>query len=651
MSYSQFRLDGAILQALKKNKEESPNPTQKQILKTMTKGGDLLVSAPLKENADRAALLFSLNQIVKESSWTGTKILYLTSDQKRVEKADKWCSAFPPALEQLTIEAFDSPDVEGAESANLNKISKGSTLLITTPEAILPLLEKQDIIFRGLKTLIIENGTKFSDDSLIERLMPRLMGDVQTIVQLSRPSEATLAKYKELLGDPELIEAKAEITSTKKKSKAESKDSGAGQTSENTVAEAPVPEQETEKSDSPHVTRSTLGAKKSDSYQSKKSDLAQSKKSDSAKAKKADPAEVQKVDLEKFNETPSESKEAAPKEPQELEPISIAEVMESLKGVTFKTLTIPDQTQIEAFVKVFEPEKEKKTLGYVIGSFEADTLFKQLRNQEVRLVSVHSKLRRNTYEYRLSRFYTGELSLAIIGGNLKTSDHPEGVEKVIFSNPPKSSEQFFRKLSRIGFSDQNPEVLVLVQQSQESEFLKWAVQTELKFTPLDATPYQDLKPSGRAPKEQRDKGSKSGGREQKQQQQATASNGVDSAKSQSSKGVREDSRRSDDRSKGKGQKRPDRNRDHRGKSSRGKPYQEGQPRGENRGQSGRDDRGSSGRDHRQDKGRPQQRREEPKKSTPYGLPAASYDRLERGRSGKKESKGLFGAIKKLFGGD
>lgn len=628
MSYSQFRLDGAILQALKKNKEESPNPTQRQILKAMSKGGDLLVSAPLKENADRAALLFSLNQIVKESSWTGTKILYLTSDQKRVEKADKWCSAFSPALEQLTIEAFESQDVEGAESANLNKISKGSTLLISTPEAIVPLLEKQDTIFRGLKTLIVENGTKFSDDSLIERLMPRLMGDVQTIIQLSRPSESNLAKYRALLGEPELIEAKAEDAPTKKKAKAEPKDSGAEQISDNTVAEETVSEQKSEISQSPHVTRSTLGAKKPNSTQGKKSDLEQPK------------------------ETPSESKETAPKDPQELEPISIAEVMESLKGVIFKTLTIPDQTQIEAFVRVFEPEKEKKTLGYVIGSFEADTLFKELRNQEVRLVSVHSKLRRNTYEYRLSRFFSGELPLAIIGGNLKTTDRPEGVEKVIFSNPPKSSEQFFRKLSRIGFSDQNPEVLVLVQQSQESEFLKWAVQTELKFTPLDGRPFQDLKPSGRAPKEQRDKGGKSDARDQKQQQPKVVPGG-DSGnhKSQSSKDDRDDSKRSQDRSKGKGQKRPDRNRDQRGKPYRGKPYQEGQPRGENRGQSGRDGRGSSGRDYRQDRGKAQQRREEPKKSTPYGLPAASYDRLERGRSGKKESKGLLGAIKKLFGGD
>lgn len=633
MSYSQYRLDGAILQALKKNKEESPNPTQRQLLKAMGSGGDLLVSAPLKENAERAALIFSLNRCVKEASWTGTKILILTTDQKRVEKALKWSSAFIPGLDQLTIDAFEAHDADGAETANLSKISKGSTLLIATPEAIVPLLEKQEIVFRGLKSFIIENGAKFSDLSLVERIMPRLMGGVQTIVQLSRPTETILNKYREMLGDAELIEAKAEATSEKKSS-------GSSKTKHSES------KTKSEKSDSPHVKRSTLGATK---VVSKESNVEEVKE----KTPESESKEVRKTPLESRKKEVSEK--TSELEATE-ETLSIAEVMESLKGVTFKTLSILDQTQIEAFVKLIEQANEKKTLGYVIGSFEADTLFKDLRNQDVKLVSVHSKLRRNTYEYRLSRFFSGELPLAIVGGNLKTSERAKGVDQVIFSNPPKSSEQFFRKLSRIEFSENDPEVLILVQQSQESEFLKWAVQTELKFIPLDATAYQDLKPAGRAPKERKDVGSQSGGRGQQKNQSTSNQRGSD--RTPSNGRVQSDVSSQKDRSKGKGQNRPDRNRDQRGKSSKGKSYQGGQSRGE-RSNSGRDERGyssrggrnSSGNKARQDRGKGQKLRGEPKKSTPYGLPAASYDRLERGRSGKKESTGLFGAIKKLFGGD
>ncbi len=626
MSYSQFRLNGALLKVLKQLKEDSPNPTQKQLLKKLSEGGDVIISAPLKDNAELAAVLMTLNQCIKDSAWTGTKILYLTSDQKRVEKALKWLSSFVVGIEEFSVEGMDVVEAENSEALNLSKLSKGSTLIVSTPESLVPLVEKQDMVFRGLKVLLVENGTKISDFTLLERLFPRLMGGVQTIIQLSRPSEALLNRYKTLLGDCSFIEVDTTPEKDEKKAKKSNTESNK------------ITEKESEEKPVSHVKRSTLEAKKSVSGQTVTDSTSES---DDVLASVPDA-------------TPSTHEGEKPEET-----LDITQLLESLKEVTFKTLTIPDHTQIQAFDQLFEQEKEKKTIAYVIGSFEADSIFKELRIKDARLVSVHSKLRRNTYEYRMSRFFSGELNLAVIGGNLKTLERPEGVERVIFTNPPKSSDQFFRKLSRVAFSASHADVVVLIQTSQESEFLKWAIQTGLKFTPIEDAAFKDLKPVERK---------KSDERRYSGDQAKTAIKSSDSQKAQGHPSKAEDSRGSRDRSDRKnGSKqadrsqnrsnrsgstdrsgRQDRSNDRSDKSSRGKgPHRPDR----NRHQKGKSDRDRSPYKGGESREEPRRRPEEPKKTTPYGLPAASYDRLERGRSGKKESKGLLGAIKKLFGGD
>jgi hypothetical protein len=68
-----------------------------------------------------------------------------------------------------------------------------------------------------------------------------------------------------------------------------------------------------------------------------------------------------------------------------------------------------------------------------------------------------------------------------------------------------------------------------------------------------------------------------------------------------------------------------------------------------KGKKGSSQRGKSSQKNAQGKGRGKGKRPETPK-TPYGLPRANFDRLDGGKEGSKSTGGLFGTIKKMFGG-
>lgn len=291
---------------------------------------------------------------------------------------------------------------------------------------------------------------------------------------------------------------------------------------------------------------------------------------------------------------------------------------ELLQTITplLKRAMIPNGLPLATVVKRIKESSSERAVVFCQGPAEADALFKELREADLGVISVHSKLRRSTYEYRLNRFQSGDVNIAIIGGRLKSNEPLKQVSRVLYTLLPRTRDTFLHDMRLVKWSEVAQECLFLIQEKDKESFETFKKESGLECTPLVLDGLNDLKPI-----ELLDR--------------------------------RKDSRNKDprhkDRSSSKTNKKPG------DKSSKGSSSKRSKNRGQESthsqnasSQNGSQQSSKTGNKPKKHQGKGRGKRNE-KPKTPYGLPRANFDRLDGGKEGSKPSGGLFGAIKKIFG--
>ncbi|MGA1496109.1 MAG: hypothetical protein ACO37D_12010, partial [Rhodothermales bacterium] len=295
----------------------------------------------------------------------------------------------------------------------LASLSRGSAVVISTPEVLAQLLGEYRIVLRGLMFLVMDNAGKFASLEGIEDLLANMPGGYRRVIQASRPSQEFLETSAEWMRDPVRIEP------------------GDGEAGNETAQGQGI-------------------------------------------------ADAEGIDADASGSDTDASADSAP-------------LNEIPEGLAYRYAVVPDHVQIQAAALLIAQAPESRTLAYVMGGSESDGLFRELRERGVTSMSVHSRLRRQTYQYRVGRFADGELSIGIIGGNLKSDRRPDSLSRVLFSYIPNREGTFHTHLGKIGYESSKPEVVFVVQASQEEEFLNWVREIGLDAQPLEIPGAKDLK--------------------------------------------------------------------------------------------------------------------------------------------------------------
>ena len=289
---------------------------------------------------------------------------------------------------------------------------------------------------------------------------------------------------------------------------------------------------------------------------------------------------------------------------------------------------IPNDLPLATVVKRLKESAPQRAVVICQGPAEADALFKELREADLGVISVHSKLRRSTYEYRINRFQTGDVNIAIIGGRLKSQEPLKQVSRVLYTLLPRSKDTFLHDMSLVQWSDEPQEALFLIQEKDKESFETFKQESGLDCTPLVLDGLSDLKPVELIDRRKE--------RRSNTRSSSSSKSGQDGANDKTSKGSK--SNRSNNKGRGSSKSQGGQSK---GNQSKGDSSQRGQKGSQNRGKGGSKSKQNQG------KGRGKRGQEKPK--TPYGLPRANFDRLDGGKEGTKSSGGFFGTIKKIFG--
>ena len=564
MSYTSFRFKAPILKGLSDVQLSEPTPELKEVLKLCSTGQDLIIASTQKDHAEKGPFIWTMNELSKSTLGYGTRILVLCNDETRVKKVVTFLRKLG---EQI---AFDAEpilaDMEAQKVSNI--IGKAPHAIVGTPAVLKEALEANRTLYRDLHLLYMMGAHKMDSLEDVKAIFPRILSPKQRVVQLGK--KATVALRHEVLTwarEPHHIGIDPPIEGL-----------------EPVVPATAAPETPTKPE--PDSSKGETEPKKEDQEVQDKTS--------------ADTASVTKT-----ADAPSEEDHTA-----------LMDVITPL----LKRAMIPNDLPLATVVKRIKESPSQRVVVFCQGPAEADALFKELREADLGVISVHSKLRRSTYEYRLNRFQSGEVNTAIIGGRLKAKEPLKQVTRALYTLLPRSKDTFMNDMRLIQWSESPQEVLFLIQEKEKESFETFKEESGLECTPLVLDGLSELKPVELLDrrKEQRTKD-----------------------RSKSSKGTKNGS--TDSPSKDSKSKRSN-------KGERGGKKSQGNPSGSTqKGKKGSSQHGRGGQKNAQGKGRGKGKRSD-KPKTPYGLPRANFDRLDGGKEGSKSSGGLFGTIKKMFGG-
>ena len=564
MSYTSFRFKAPILKGLSDVQLSEPTPELKEVLKLCSTGQDLIIASTQKDHAEKGPFIWTMNELSKSTLGYGTRILVLCNDETRVKKVVTFLRKLG---EQI---AFDAEpilaDMEAQKVSNI--IGKAPHAIVGTPAVLKEALEANRTLYRDLHLLYMMGAHKMDSLEDVKAIFPRILSPKQRVVQLGK--KATVALRHEVLTwarEPHHIGIDPPIEGL-----------------EPVVPATAAPETPTKQA------------------------------SDSSKGETEPKKEDQEVQDKTSADTAGVTKTADA--PSEEDHTALMDVITPL----LKRAMIPNDLPLATVVKRIKESPSHRVVVFCQGPAEADALFKELREADLGVISVHSKLRRSTYEYRLNRFQSGEVNTAIIGGRLKAKEPLKQVTRALYTLLPRSKDTFMNDMRLIQWSESPQEVLFLIQEKEKESFETFKEESGLECTPLVLDGLSELKPVELLDrrKEQRTKD-----------------------RSKSSKGSKNGS--SDSPSKDSKSKRSN-------KGERGGKKSQGNPSGSTqKGKKGSSQHGRGGQKNAQGKGRGKGKRSD-KPKTPYGLPRANFDRLDGGKEGSKSSGGLFGTIKKMFGG-
>ncbi|MDR9388009.1 MAG: hypothetical protein RI513_03290 [Balneolaceae bacterium] len=598
MSYTTFRFKAPVLKGLTDVQLSEPTPELKEVLKQCSTGQDLILASTQKDHAEKGPFIWTMNELSKTTLGYGTRMLVLCHDETRVKKVVTFLRKLG---EQLAFDAEAiTVDMEAQKIANI--IGKAPHAIVGTPSVLKEALEANRVLLRDIHLLYMIGAHKMDTIDDVKAIFPRIISPKQRVVQLGK--KATMALRHEVLTwvrDPKHVGIDPPIAGLEDTtpSKKDSKESEAltDETTEETT-EAAI-EETTDAATEP------LGEKAT----SKSVDKSSDKPANAHTDKSADKPANAPAPKDAPNNTPDHAQLVATITP------------------LVKRAMIPDGLPLATVVKRLKDSTSQRAVVICQGPAEADALFKELREADLGVISVHSKLRRSTYDYRINRFQTGDVNFAIIGGRLKSQEPLKSTSRVLYTLLPRSKDTFLHDMSLIQWSDTPQEALFLVQEKDKESFEAFKTELGIECTPVVLDGLSDLKPVELLDR-RKEKRSNDRGQSSSSGQDGAGEKGTKGSKSnRSSKGARGTNKSQDARSQG-GQ-------------SKGDASQRGQKGSQNRGKGGKKPKQSQG------KGRGKRAQEKPK--TPYGLPRANFDQLDGGKEGSKSSGGFFGAIKKIFG--
>lgn len=288
----------------------------------------------------------------------------------------------------------------------------------------------------------------------------------------------------------------------------------------------------------------------------------------------------------------------------------IADAPSIPKDLTQYYINVPPRSKISVLLAFLKETDLKSHLIFTASGRTADRLFKILRKNDFRVVSLHKGLDEQTFQQRLELFTSRKVQHLLVGDYSASELSPDGVEQVINYDVPEDVHEYKLRADLVSTGNAT-RILSLVSKQDQNDIL--GICNELGYAPQELpmpeaalTRLQDHSESSKTANSNEEK-----------------KNGRGDRGKSSARGKYSDRSKSTERSKSTSRsKRSERNK--------------------------RTDRGKSNGRSNNNQGRGKIGEMDISK-----LPQPTYDQLAGGRAGTKKTEkkgGLFSRIKKLFGG-
>ncbi|NBV31615.1 MAG: DEAD/DEAH box helicase [Bacteroidetes bacterium] len=302
------------------------------------------------------------------------------------------------------------------------------------------------------------------------------------------------------------------------------------------------------------------------------------------------------------------------------------------KDLTQYYINVPPRSKISVLLAFLKETDLKSHLIFTASGRTADRLFKILRKNDFRVVSLHKGLDEQTFQQRLELFTSRKVQHLLVGDYSASELSPDGVEQVINYDVPEDVHEYKLRADLVSTGNAT-RILSLVSKQDQNDIL--GICNELGYAPQELpmpeaalAHLQDHSESSKTASNNEEKKNGRGDRGKSSDRDKGSDRGNSSDRSKgggksSSRGKDSDRSKSTERSKSTSRsKRSERNK----RTDRGKSY---------------------GRSNNN------QRRGKVGEMDISKLPQPTYDQLAGGRAGTKKTEkkgGLFSRIKKLFGG-
>jgi superfamily II DNA/RNA helicase len=310
------------------------------------------------------------------------------------------------------------------------------------------------------------------------------------------------------------------------------------------------------------------------------------------------------------------------------------------KDLTQYYINVPPRSKISVLLAFLKETDLKSHLIFTASGRTADRLFKILRKNDFRVVSLHKGLDEQTFQQRLELFTSRKVQHLLVGDYSASELSPDGVEQVINYDVPEDVHEYKLRADLVSTGNAT-RILSLVSKQDQNDIL--GICNELGYAPKELP----MPEAALARLQDHSESSKSASSNEENKN----SRGDRGKSSDRDKGS--DRGKNSDRSKGGGKNKGS----DRGKSSaRGKDSDRSKSteRSKSTSRSKRSERNK-----RTDRGKSNGRSNNNQGRGKIGemdiskLPQPTYDQLAGGRAGTKKTEkkgGLFSRIKKLFGG-
>lgn len=280
------------------------------------------------------------------------------------------------------------------------------------------------------------------------------------------------------------------------------------------------------------------------------------------------------------------------------------------KDLTQYYINVPPRSKISVLLAFLKETDLKSHLIFTASGRTADRLFKILRKNDFRVVSLHKGLDEQTFQQRLELFTSRKVQHLLVGDYSASELSPDGVEQVINYDVPEDVHEYKLRADLVSTGNAT-RILSLVSKQDQNDIL--GICNELGYAPQELP----MPEAALARLQDHSESSKTANSNEEKK------NGRGDRGKSSARGKDSDRSKSTERSKSTSRsKRSERNK--------------------------RTDRGKSNGRSNNNQGRGKIGEMDISK-----LPQPTYDQLAGGRAGTKKTEkkgGLFSRIKKLFGG-